>query len=218
MFEPCDETLLVSETFSSIQGEGTRAGVPCFFIRLAGCNLRCNYCDTQYAYQGGENYSVSRLVEMWQESGLAHVLITGGEPLLQKGVFSLMEELLAKGAICLLETNGSLTVAGVPHGVCKIVDWKTPGSGFGDSFTKENLRYLSFKDEIKFVITSREDYIWSRDIIVKKALWLFTNVLMSPAYGQVNPQDLATWILNDRLYVRLQLQLHKAIWGEKRGV
>ncbi|NPA93998.1 MAG: radical SAM protein [Thermodesulfobacteria bacterium] len=210
--------LRVCETFSSIQGEGTHVGVPCFFIRLTGCNLRCNYCDTTYAYDSGTTTSVEELVNEWRSSRLPYVLITGGEPLLQPGVYPLMNTLLAHGAKCLLETNGSVSIAQVPRGVCKIVDWKTPGSGSGGSFFVENLRYLSRSDELKFVLTSRADYEWVRDLILAKGLNNLCPVLLSPCYGAVNPSELALWILTDKLDVRLQLQLHKVIWGEKMGV
>lgn len=208
----------VCETFTSIQGEGSHAGLPCFFIRLAGCNLRCAYCDTTYAYKGGIRKRVEELVREWMESRVRYVLLTGGEPLIQEPVYTLMEQLISKGAICLLETNGSISLARVPKAVKKVVDWKTPGSGHEKSFLIKNLRYIGVTDEIKFVITSREDYIWSSQIIVSKLLWLYTNVILSPCYGRIVPAELAEWMLKDRLNVRLQLQLHKVIWGEKRGV
>ncbi len=194
------------------------AGLPCFFIRLTGCNLRCSYCDTTFAHEGGFRISVEELVCKWQDSKVSHVLITGGEPLLQTPVYELMELLLTKGARCLLETNGSISLSSVPKKVVKVVDWKTPGSGHSDSFLEENLRFIGANDEIKFVITSHADYIWSAEIVRSRALWLFTSVIFSPCYGLVKASRLAQWLLRDNLEVRLQIQLHKVIWGEKRGV
>ncbi len=161
---------------------------------------------------------VRELISLWVKSGIKFVLITGGEPLIQEGVYPLMEGLLQKGARVLLETNGSVPLTMVSHQVIKVVDWKTPGSGSGSSFHLENLRHLTGKDQIKFVITSRADYKWASRLVQKRALNLISSVLFSPCYGRVEPKDLATWILEDRLEVRFQLQLHKVIWGDKRGV
>ncbi len=214
-----DKSLLrICEIFTSIQGEGSHAGLPFFFIRLTGCNLRCSYCDTTFAYGGGFKLSVDELIDKWLESKIRFVLITGGEPLLQPPVYELMERLLSKGAKCLLETNGTILLSSVPKRVVKVVDWKTPGSGYGDSFLEENLRFIGSNDEIKFVITSYADYIWSSKIVRSRALWLFTSVIFSPGYKLVRPSRLAQWLLEDRLEARLQIQLHKVIWGCQRGV
>lgn len=161
---------------------------------------------------------IGELISLWTKSGVKFVLITGGEPLIQEGVYPLMEGLLQKGARVVLETNGSVPLSMVSHQVIKVVDWKTPGSGCGSSFHLENLRYLTRKDQIKFVITSRADYKWAARLVRERALNLISSVLFSPGYGRIEPKDLATWILGDRLEVRLQLQLHKVIWGDKRGV
>ncbi len=161
---------------------------------------------------------IGELISLWAKSGIKFVLITGGEPLIQEGVFPLMRGLLQRGARVLLETNGSISLARVDNRVIKVVDWKTPGSGSGSSFYKDNLRYIGKKDEIKFVITSRRDYKWASGLVKERALPLISNVLFSPGHGQVEPEKLASWILRDRLEVRLQLQLHKVIWGDKRGL
>jgi len=161
---------------------------------------------------------VSELISLWAKSGVRFVLITGGEPLIQEGVYPLMEGLLQRGARVLIETNGSLPLTLVSHQVIKVVDWKTPGSGSGSSFHLENLRHLTMKDQIKFVITSKADYKWAARLVLDRALNLITSVLFSPCYGRIVPKDLAHWILEDRLEVRLQLQLHKVLWGDKRGL
>ncbi len=161
--------------------------------------------------------SVWELLSVWRKSGLKHVLITGGEPLLQAGVYALMAGVVERGGVCLLETNGSLSVGSLPCEVIKVVDWKTPGSGAGGSFLFENLRFLTKKDQIKFVLTSRSDYKWASGILQKSGLSAFTTVLMSPCPGKIEPAELAAWIVEDRLEARLQLQLHKVIWGDQRG-
>ncbi len=210
--------LKVAETFVSIQGEGLMAGLPCFFIRLAGCNLRCTYCDTTYAYDGGEEKGIGELVAEWKRSGLGLVQVTGGEPLLQEASTPLMSSLIEAGAHVLLETNGSLPLSAVPPGVVKVVDIKTPGSGQMDSWHSENLRWIRGEDQVKFVITSQEDYLWAREYIKSTGLIHFTNVILSPAWGRMDPAVLASLILEDRFPVRLQVQLHKVIWGDKKGV
>ena len=155
-----DRDLSICEIFSSIQGEGSLSGYPCFFIRLSGCNLRCSYCDTKYSFPSGRTMKIGDIVSMWKKSCIPLVLVTGGEPLLQPAVYDLMEDLQQAGAVCLLETNGSMNVGRVPHRVIKILDWKTPASGFGTSFDRENLKFISKKDQIKFVIVSKSDYEW----------------------------------------------------------
>ncbi len=213
-----DPSLLVTETFSSIQGEGVWAGWPCFFIRLTGCNLRCTYCDTRYAYEGGREYTIYELVSLWRDSGLKLVQITGGEPLLQQGTIPLMESLVLHKAKVLLETNGSLSLHNVPSPVIKVVDMKTPGSGMEESWIPENFRWIGLQDQIKFVITSEEDYYWARTQILHYGLFYFTQVLLSPAWGLMDPGKLASLLVRDRLSARLQLQLHKVIWRNKKGV
>lgn len=210
-------SLLVAETFLSLQGEGAWAGWPCFFIRLSGCNLRCSYCDTRYAYSGGAESETVSLLSEWRSSGVRLVELTGGEPLLQKDAVGLMDALLSSGATVLLETNGSLSLAQVPRGVVKVVDRKTPGSGMKDAWHEENIRYLGMKDQIKFVITGRDDYEWAADWIKNTSLFVYTRALFSPAWGIMDPLELASWVLHDRLDVQFQIQLHKILWGEKRG-
>jgi 7-carboxy-7-deazaguanine synthase len=209
--------LSVSETFVSLQGEGVWTGWPCFFIRLSGCNLRCTYCDTRYAYNGGEKRDIQDLIDEWRQSRIALVQVTGGEPLLQPETLALLEALLNKGAKVLLETNGSLALRNVPRGIIKIVDRKTPGSGMEESFLEENLRWLNKGDQLKFVITDREDYEWARQEVLRLCLSSYTEVLFSPSWGGPAPFQLAEWIIADRLSVRFQIQLHKILWGEKRG-
>ncbi len=212
------KTLKVNEVFISIQGEGNFAGFPCFFIRLSGCNLRCTYCDTRYAYNHGRVYTISDLIDKWSESRLQLVEITGGEPLLQRNVLFLMDFFLAKECICLIETNGSISLKAISNKIIKIVDWKTPGSGFHKSFNMENLRYISRNDQIKFVITSKNDYLWARQQVLTMGLSNLCTVIFSPAYGLIEPVELADWILKDKLNVKFQLQLHKILWGDRPGV
>ncbi len=205
----------LAETFASIQGEGLHAGLVCFFIRLAGCNLCCSYCDTEYARSGGKLTDIDTVIDLWRESRVSLVQVTGGEPLLQEGVYPLMDRLIECGAQVLLETNGSLSVRNVPWKVVKVVDVKTPGSGVSDCWHEENLRWLSSRDQLKFVLTGRDDYLWACDFVKRHNLTAFCNVLFSAAWGGLEPRILAEWILEDRLSVRFQIQLHKVLWGEK---
>jgi len=213
----------VSEVFYSIQGESSYAGYPCLFIRLAGCNLRCRYCDSRYAYlEKGRRHTVDALLDMTAAHPAALVEITGGEPLLQKNVYPLMERLTAAGRTVLLETNGSMSLAEVPAPVIKIMDIKCPGSGMHDRMDFNNLHYLSrrkrLKDEIKFVISSRQDYDWAVRILKKYALHRKAAVLFSPVTADMEPATLAELILADELPVRLQIQIHTIIWpGLQRG-
>ena len=209
----------ISETFVSLQGEGAWAGWPCFFIRLSGCNLRCSYCDTRYAYTEREKRDIPGLIEEWKQSRIDLVEVTGGEPLLQPGTFILLRALLNEGAKVLLETNGSLPLSDVPREVIKIVDRKTPGSGMEKFWLEKNLRWLNQGDQLKFVITDQEDYEWARDEVLRLCLWCYTEILFSPVWGKgLAPSDLAGWIVADRLPVRFQVQLHKVLWGDKKGI
>ena len=207
----------VSEIFYSIQGESTYAGLPFVFVRLAGCNLNCNYCDTRYAREEGEEMTVDGVVERIRAFPSRWVEITGGEPLLQEETRLLMDRLLEEGYRVLLETNGSVDLRGVDRRVVKIVDVKTPGSGSGGSFLLDNLSCLHRKDELKFVVSDRRDYEWSRRFIVEHRLVGRVEILFSPVHGRLAPSILAGWILEDGLGVRFQIQLHKAIWREGRG-
>ncbi len=212
--------LNLSEIFYSIQGESTYAGLPCIFIRLAGCNLKCKYCDTKYSYDTKfslETQEILNKIKIYSPVKL--VEITGGEPLLQEEVYTLFELLNNNNYKILLETNGSINLQKVPQYVTKIVDVKCPGSGYEDSFLKENLKHISFgKDEIKFVILDRHDYDWAKDFIKKHDLQKYI-ILFSPVLEKLESQKLAKWIIEDKLPVRMQLQLHKIIWGkDRRGV
>jgi 7-carboxy-7-deazaguanine synthase len=210
----------VTEIFRSIQGESTFAGLPCVFVRLTGCNLRCTWCDTAYAFHGGEQMSIDEVLEKVQAAGVRRVEITGGEPLLQKEVHPLMHRLLAEGYHVLLETSGERSIAEVPRAVVKIVDVKCPDSGEPDTFDMTNLAHLAPHDQVKFVIASRRDYEFARDFTRAHDLsQRVAAVIFSPVWGQVDLQALADWILTDGLDVRFGYQLHKLIWGaEARGV
>ncbi len=211
--------LKVNEIFFSIQGESVYAGLPCVFVRLTGCNLRCRYCDTQYAYEEGAEMSVADVIERVQAYRCRLVELTGGEPLLQPEVYDVMENLQSRGYHLLLETNGSVDVSRVDPRVIKIMDLKCPGSGESDKNLFSNFDHLTERDQIKFVVGSREDYLWAREVITDNRLAMRCCLLMGPVYGHVAPRELAEWILKDGLQARLQLQLHKYIWEpDARGV
>jgi 7-carboxy-7-deazaguanine synthase len=212
--------LTVNEIFYSIQGESTRAGRPCVFVRLTACDLRCSWCDTAYAFFEGRKISVDEVVETVERHDCTLVEITGGEPLLQEDVYELMDRLLAGGRTVLLETGGHRPIDRVPAGVVKIVDIKCPGSGEVEKNDWTNLDRLSPRDEVKFVLRDRADYEFARDVIRRCNLSVrCAAVLMSPVHDVLDPKPLAEWILADELPVRLQLQLHKYIWSPTtRGV
>ena len=209
--------LKITETFVSIQGEADAVGWPTYFIRLTGCPLRCTYCDTEYAFHGGEWREVGALVESASATGVHHVCVTGGEPLAQRACLELLAALCDAGFSVSLETSGAIDVAGVDPRVSRVVDVKTPASGEAGRNRLENLPLLGPRDQVKFVVCSRADYDWARGFLREQARDLRAQVLMSPAWGQVEPRDLAEWIIEDRLPARLQLQLHKLLWGEARG-
>ena len=215
-----DSTLQISEIFYSIQGESSHAGYPCLFFRLAGCNLRCSYCDAKYTYE--EPATPTLLSDVLTEATRypnALIEITGGEPLLQVGVYPLMAGLLAAGRTVLLETNGSLSIKRVPREVVKIIDLKCPDSGMAEKMNLTNLALLAPHDEIKFVVSSRADYDWARAMIREHCLAEKTKLILSPVIGRLKPSLLAEWLMDDALPARLQLQLHTLIWpGIKRGV
>jgi 7-carboxy-7-deazaguanine synthase len=212
--------LTVNEIFYSIQGESTRAGVPCVFVRLTACDLRCSWCDTPYAFHEGHKMSIDDVVAAVEKHGCPVVEITGGEPLLQDDVYPLMERLLATGHTVMLETGGHRPIDRVPARVLKIVDVKCPGSGESARNDWSNLDRLAPHDEVKFVIADRADYEFARDVIARYSLpSRAAAVLMSPVHGVLAPQTLSEWILADHLPARLQLQLHKYIWDPgTRGV
>lgn len=212
--------LTINEIFHSIQGESTHSGRPCVFVRLTACDLRCSWCDTPYAFTEGSKMSVDEVVEKVSGFGCNLVELTGGEPLLQKDVYPLMQRLLESGRTVMVETGGHLSVANVPPEVIRIIDVKCPGSEESGRNHWENLALLTPHDEVKFVIRDRADYEFAREVVAKHGLADRTAaVLFSPVHGALTPKDLAEWILEDRLTVRLQLQTHKYIWGaEVRGV
>jgi 7-carboxy-7-deazaguanine synthase len=212
--------LTVNEIFYSIQGESTRAGRPCIFVRLTACDLRCSWCDTPYAFHEGRKMTVADVLAEVAERDCELVEITGGEPLLQEDVYSLMERLLALGRTVMLETGGHRSIERVPRQVLKIVDVKCPGSGECHRNDWSNLDRLAVHDEVKFVVRDRTDYEFARDVMMRHGLASRTAaVLISPVHGVMHPRTLAEWILADRLPVRLQLQLHKFIWDpDARGV
>jgi 7-carboxy-7-deazaguanine synthase len=213
--------LKVNEIFYSIQGESSYAGRPCAFVRLTGCNLRCSYCDTRYAYDEGEDFEIGEIINRIASHRCMLVEITGGEPLMQKDTPLLIQKLLDMGFEVLLETNGSIDISVIDHRCVKILDIKCPSSGEAKRNDLENLKKLQTKDEIKFAIGSREDYDYAKNILssVKRSNGKIKPPLFSPVYGKMNPELLARWILADHLDVRMQIQLHKIIWGsETRGV
>ena len=212
--------LTVNEIFHSIQGESTHAGRPCVFVRLTACDLRCTWCDTPYAFTEGRKMSVDDVVARVREYNCDVVEITGGEPLLQKEVYPLMERLLHDGRIVMLETGGHLSAEQVPAGVVRVTDVKCPGSGEAEKMHWPNLERLRSSDEIKFVIKDRADYDYARAVVEKHELVArCAAVLFSPVHGVLEAKQLAEWILADRLAVRLQLQAHKYIWDpQTRGV
>jgi 7-carboxy-7-deazaguanine synthase len=212
--------LTVNEIFHSIQGESTHAGEPCVFVRLTACDLRCSWCDTPYAFYEGQRMSVDEVVDRVSRFDCRVVEVTGGEPLLQNDVYPLMRRLLDAGKTVLLETGGHHSIAEVPPEVVRIVDVKCPGSGQSARNDWQNLERVTARDQVKFVIKDREDYEFARAVVRRDALpGRVAAVLFSPVHGVLDARDLAAWILEDGLPVRLQLQVHKFIWGaEARGV
>ncbi|MFQ6104182.1 MAG: radical SAM protein [Candidatus Glassbacteria bacterium] len=208
----------VNEIFFSIQGESTYQGIPCVFIRLAGCNLRCRYCDTIYAYHEGTELSVEEVVAKVKRYKCRTVEITGGEPLLQRECPDLAARLLEFGYDVLVETNGTVDISQLDPRAVKIMDVKCPGSGHSHDIMWSNFEVLNEKDEIKFVISSQDDYVWARNIIEEKRLDERHIVLLSPAHGCIEPNELASWMLEDGISARLNLQIHKYIWKpDERG-
>ena len=205
--------MVITEIFKSIQGESTFAGLPCVFVRLTGCNLRCHWCDTAYAFHGGQKMTVDEVMGRVRQLGGKLVELTGGEPLLQDDVYPLTEQLLGEGFQVLVETSGERYVGRLPRAVIKVVDVKCPGSGEGGTFCADNLGVLEKKDQIKFVIADENDYLYARDFMHQHDLrGRVDEVILSPVFGQLHPRQLAEWILRDGLDVRLGLQIHKFIW------
>ena len=211
--------LSVCETFSSIQGESTHAGRPCFFIRLAGCSCSCSYCDTEYAKARGREYALADLLALARNSGLKLVEVTGGEPMEQRETPELCRMLLEAGFEVLLETNGTIPLDAVPAGVRRIVDCKLPSSGMAARNCTDNYKLLGPGDEVKFVVGSREDFEYAVRVIAEHRLAeAGCELLVSPVWGRVELPELAKWVLESGLPLRMQLQMHKIIWGDKRGV
>ena len=212
--------LTINEIFHSIQGESTHAGRPCVFVRLTACDLRCSWCDTTYAFHEGRKMSVDQVLQRVDDYGCEVVEITGGEPLLQKDVYPLMRQLLDRGRTVMLETGGHLSVEDVPEGVIRVIDVKCPGSGESAKNHWANLDRLRSIDEVKFVIRDRADYEYAREVVeTHRLIGRCGAVLFSPVHGVLDAKALAAWVLEDRLPVRVQLQLHKFIWdATTRGV
>lgn len=209
--------LKITEIFCSLQGESSRVGWPTVFVRLTGCPLRCQYCDTAYAFHGGERWSLAAVVAQVQAFDCQHVTVTGGEPLAQPACWPLLAALCDVGFRVSLETGGAIDVSKVDPRVVKVLDLKTPGSGEEHRNLWSNLAVLLPHDEIKFVICSRADYDYAVDVVKRYDLASRFQVLFSPSHGQVAPTDLADWIVADRLPVRFQVQLHKILWGDAPG-
>ena len=212
-----DERLRITEIFHSLQGETRSVGRPATFVRLTGCPLRCQYCDTAYAFHGGEWQTLDVIMDAVRAGGNRLVVVTGGEPLAQQDVLPLMTRLCDSGYEVFLETSGALSVEAVDPRVIKVLDLKTPDSGESDRNLWENLVRLNAQDQIKFVICSRRDYDWAKEVLTREDLSQICEVLFSPSQGEMPLRDLADWILADQLPVRLQIQLHKLIWGDVPG-
>ncbi|HZT68375.1 MAG TPA: radical SAM protein [Terriglobia bacterium] len=212
--------MVITEIFKSIQGESTYAGLPCIFVRLTGCNLRCHWCDTAYAFYGGERMTPEEVLDRVRTMGIKLVELTGGEPLLQKETIGLADSLLAEGYRVLIETSGERFVGDLAREVVKIVDVKCPGSGEEGKFNLANLDVLERKDQIKFVILDEKDYLYARGFMAQHEIGKRVDeIIFSPVFGQLPPRQLAEWILRDNLDVRVGLQIHKFIWDpDARGV
>jgi len=211
------DSLRISEIFFSLQGETGRVGLPTVFVRLTGCPLRCEYCDTTYAFSGGQNMTLEAILAEVARHDAHYVCVTGGEPLAQKNCLPLLKALCDAGYAVSLETSGALDVSGVDERVQKVVDIKTPGSGEMTKNLWGNLEHLAAHDEIKFVLKDEADYQWARQTLEEHQLAKRCAVLFSPVQGQLAPRELAEWILRDRLPVRMQVQLHKLLWGNEVG-
>lgn len=209
--------LRITEVFASIQGESTWVGLPTVFVRLTGCPLRCSWCDTAYAFTGGESRSLDEVLADVARHGLEHVCVTGGEPLSQKGCLPLLSALCDAGYAVSLETSGALDIGAVDPRVSRIMDLKAPGSGEVERNLYDNIAHLKADDELKIVIANTDDYAWAKQQIATHRLAERCTVLLSPVAGEIDPAQLAEWIVRDRLPVRFQLQLHKILWNDARG-
>jgi 7-carboxy-7-deazaguanine synthase len=211
------ESLRVSEIFFSLQGETSRSGLPTVFVRLTGCPLRCTYCDTDYAFYGGKRRSIADILAEVASYRPSYVTVTGGEPLAQKECLLLLTLLCDAGYSVSLETSGAMDISGVDDRVSRILDIKTPGSGEAAKNYWPNLQHLTSHDEVKFVLCDEADYQWALEVMYERQLNQVCPILFSPAYGQLDPATLAAWVLRDRIMVRVQIQLHKLLWGEGAG-
>jgi 7-carboxy-7-deazaguanine synthase len=212
-----EERLRVTEVFYSLQGEARTVGFPTVFVRLTGCPLRCGYCDTEYAFYGGQWLALDDILARVCEYAPRHVTVTGGEPLAQRPCREFLKRLCDQGYEVSLETSGALDIAGIDPRVSIVMDIKTPGSGEEKKNLYANIAQLAKKDQVKFVICDRADYDWSKEKLAEYQLIRVCEVLFSPCHGQLSPTDLAEWILEDRLPVRMQIQLHKLLWQDARG-
>jgi 7-carboxy-7-deazaguanine synthase len=214
---PKAERLRINEIFHSLQGEADSVGYPTVFVRLTGCPLRCQYCDTEYAFHAGDWLDIDAIVDKVRGYGATHVCVTGGEPLAQPNCLKLLARLCDQGFVVSLETSGALDIGAVDARVSRVVDVKTPGSREAARNRIENFECLTPRDQLKFVICSREDYDWSKAFLQEHGLAERSRILFSPSFNEVSPTALADWILSDRLPVRFQLQLHKILWGDIPG-
>ena len=212
-----DRELRISEIFYSLQGESRTVGLPTVFIRLTGCPLRCGYCDTSYAFSGGQRMTLSAILAQVAEYSPRYVTVTGGEPLAQRDCWLLLKMLCDAGYATSVETSGAVDIRQVDKRVSTVMDIKTPGSGEVERNLYKNLDLLKRKDQVKFVIINRVDYEWSRNFIDEKELAGNLEILFSPVHGELEPAELAKWILADNLQVRMQIQMHKYLWGDERG-
>ncbi|HET7126987.1 MAG TPA: 7-carboxy-7-deazaguanine synthase QueE [Lysobacter sp.] len=209
--------LKLTEIFLSLQGEARDAGWPTVFVRLTGCPLRCRYCDTAYAFHGGQWWEIDDILAEVARHGVRHVCVTGGEPLAQKRCTALLSKLCDAGYSVSLETSGAIDISGVDARVSRVVDIKTPGSGEVERNLWSNLPLLTVHDQVKFVVCSRADFDWAKEVVAEHRLHETCDVLFSPSHAQVSPRELADWIVDEKLPVRFQLQLHKILWGEEPG-
>ncbi len=212
-----DQTLRITEIFYSLQGESNTVGLPTVFIRLTGCPLRCSYCDTAYAFAGGERKSLSEIINQVNQYNAKYVTVTGGEPLAQSACHELMVALLENNYLVSLETSGALDISSVDKRITKIMDLKTPSSGEEDKNLYQNIQYLDQKDQVKFVIANLADFEWSKNIMKQYDLSQHCEILFSPVMGEMDPTVLAEKIIQDNLTVRFQIQLHKYLWGDTQG-
>ena len=216
---PIDDRLRIIEIYASIQGESTWTGKPCVFVRLAGCNLRCTWCDSEFTFTGGVHRSIQEVVDEACSHGIDLIEVTGGEPLAQRQALPLMQVLLDRGKTVLLETSGSIDISSVPQGVHIILDIKCPDSGECEANLLSNLKHLRASTEVKFVVASRADFDWAVTLCRERQELNNQEILFSPAYGLVHPKDLVEWLMESGLNARFQLQTHKVIWPpEARGV